>query len=144
MNKLLLTLKIVYWANILYDVLFALMIEFFLIDEMGGSMVTDANFEFAFQSIATLLTLGSVFLSLRFFKFAPVEKKLREEPIKHYLNMSIIRLAILEGPLLLNLIGYMLFVNSSFVWLTLIGAFGFLFIYPSKERFLSETGYVEQ
>ncbi len=144
MKKILLSLKVIYWAFIIINLVFALVIEFFLIDETGGDLATNANLEFIIQSIATLLTLGSVFLALRFFKFAPIEKKLREQPLEQYLNMSIVRISFLQGPFLLNLVSYMLFVNSSFVWLALIGAIGFFFIYPNENRFLNETGYVEQ
>jgi hypothetical protein len=145
MNEILDRLKKIYWSMIVLLVGLVLLIEFFFMDLMGGAAISDdANLEFVFQSLATLLSLGGLFLALRYFKMGTIERQLLDDPLSKYQPFSIVRLIILESIVHIDLFGYLLFVNSSFLWLSLIVATGFFFVYPSKERFLSETGYTEK
>jgi hypothetical protein len=145
MNEILDRLKKIYWSMIVLLVGLVLLIEFFFMDLMGGAAISDdANLEFFFQSLATLLSLGGLFLALRYFKMGTIERQLLDDPLSKYQPFSIVRLIILESIVHIDLFGYLLFVNSSFLWLSLIVATGFFFVYPSKERFLSETGYAEK
>jgi hypothetical protein len=145
MNEILDRLKKIYWSMIVLLVGLVLLIEFFFMDLMGGAAISDdANLEFFFQSLATLLSLGGLFLALRYFKMGTIERQLLDDPLSKYQPFSIVRLIILESIVHIDLFGYLLFVNSSFLWLSLIVATGFFFVYPSKERFLSETGYDEK
>ena len=145
MNEILDRLKKIYWSMIVLLVGLVLLIEFFFMDLMGGAAISDdANLEFVFQSLATLLSLGGLFLALRYFKMGTIERQLLDDPLSKYQPFSIVRLIILESIVHIDLFGYLLFVNSSFLWLSLIVATGFFFVYPSKERFLSEKGYAEK
>lgn len=145
MNEILDRLKKIYWSMIVLLVGLVLLIEFFFMDLMGGAAISDdANLEFVFQSLATLLSLGGLFLALRYFKMGTIERQLLDDPLSKYQPFSIVRLIILESIVHIDLFGYLLFVNSSFLWLSLIVATGFFFVYPSKERFLNETGYAEK
>lgn len=142
-NRILRNLKIVYWGCLLGMFCVALMIEYIFIDGSGG-IIDAPNIEFAYQSLVILLTMGALFLALRLFRIKSVEQLIKENPLTEYYPKSIVRMTILEFATMGNLIGYMLFVNSSFVWLALISVMGFFFIYPSKERFINETGYIEE
>jgi protein-S-isoprenylcysteine O-methyltransferase Ste14 len=145
MNEILDRLKKIYWSMIVLLVGLVLLIEFFFMDLMGGAAISDdANLEFFFQSLATLLSLGGLFLALRYFKMGTIERQLLDDPLSKYQPFSIVRLIILELIVHIDLFGYLLFVNSFFLWLSLIVATGFFVVYPSKERFLSETGYAEK
>ena len=133
MNEILDRLKKIYWSMIVLLVGLVLLIEFFFMDLMGGAAISDdANLEFVFQSLATLLSLGGLFLALRYFKMGTIERQLLDDPLSKYQPFSIVRLIILESIVHIDLFGYLLFVNSSFLWLSLIVATGFFFVYTSK------------
>lgn len=144
MEKTLQKLRIIYWVIVGLLAAFALIIEFFLIDMMGGTAVNDTAFEFYFQIPAIFLTLGALYFALRLFTFKAVKEKIMKDPQTQYLPMSVVRMALLEGAVLFDLIGYMLFVSSSFAWLGLIAFIGFFFIYPNEERFINETSCIEK
>ena len=144
MEQIVKNLKLIYWSIITGIILLSLVVEFVMIDETGGTGTAGGTFEFILLSLSTLLTMGGLYGALRLFKIRKVEEQIRETPLAKYHPLSVIRMTLLEGPALLNIIGYMLFVNTSFVWLGLIAFMGFFFIYPSKERFIAETGYVEK
>jgi hypothetical protein len=144
MEQIINNLKIIYWSLIAGIILLALFVELFWIDETGGAGTVGGNFEFIFMSFSTLLTMGALYGALRLFKIQKVEEQIKSNPLEKYHACSVIRMALLEFPVMLNIIGYMLFINTSFVWLGLIAFMGFFFIYPSKERFISETGYIEE
>ena len=122
----------------------AFVIEFFLTDSMGGMLVGNPQEEFIVQTLAVLLTLGAVFFALRLFKFKYIEQKLKESPLENYYFWSVVRMAMLEGPLVFNIAAYWLFVNGSFGWLGAILFLSFAFIYPSEQRFVNETGTTDE
>lgn len=144
MEQIVKNLKLIYWSLVTGIILFGLVVEFVMIDATGGTGIDEGNFEFIFLSLSTLLTMGGLYGALRLFKIRKVEELIKSDPLEKYHAFCVIRMALLEGPALLNIIGYILFVNTSFVWLGLMAFMGFFFIYPSKERFISETGYIEE
>jgi hypothetical protein len=144
MEKIIKELKLIYWGIVSVLLLFAFLVEFVLIDVVGGVFADDKQFEFIMQSLMSLLTLSAIYMSLRLFKFEKVVTAIREYPLEQYKSYSILRMVLLECPLLFNIICYWLFVQSSFAWLGVIIGLAFPFVYPSKERFLSETGSVEE
>ncbi|MBP3789291.1 MAG: hypothetical protein J6I52_06685 [Prevotella sp.] len=142
MNEIVKTLKIIYWFMVTMTLAMALVFEYIVEDTVG--MEADPTFEYVWQSIAVLISLGGLVLALRLFKIKAVEQQIKEKPLTHYMTMSKVRFALIEGITLFNLVGYFLFINPSFVWLALITGMGFFFIYPSKERLINETGYMEE
>lgn len=143
MESIIKELKVVYWGIVAGVLFLAFLVEFVLIDKEGGAFIDDKQFEFIMQSLMTLVTLSAIYLSLRLFKFQKIATAIRENPLEKYKSYSVVRMVMLEGPLLFNIICYMLFVNSSFAWLGVIIGLAFPFVYPSKERFQSETGCIE-
>lgn len=140
MKDILQKLKLIYWAIAGGLLLFAFIIEFFLLDIAGGIFANDFHLDFICETIAVLLTLSSIYLSLKLFKFEKIAMKLKDNPEQHYLSYSVMRLAMMEAPLIFNLLGYFFFINSSFAWLGVCIGLAFPFVYPSEERFLNETG----
>ncbi len=119
---------------------FAVLMDAELIETglLAGS--TDGQLEFVCQMVAVAITLAMIPLALKFFKFKAVAGKVEEQ----YLRLSLCRMAMLELPLMLNLAGYYLFVNSSFFHLGIIVLVAFVFVYPSKNRCLYETEQKEE
>lgn len=140
MKDMLQKLKLVYWAIAGALLLFAFIIEFFLLDIAGGMLANNHQFDFVCQTLAVLLTLSVIYFSLKLFKIEKIATKLKEHPEQYYLSYSIVRLVMLEVPLLFNLLCYFFFINSSYAWLGVIIGLAFPFVYPSEERYINETG----
>jgi len=140
MKQIVKELKMIYWGLTTGMALFALVIEFVLIDSMGGSFV-GSTAEFIYQSCMILLTLGGIYACLRYFKFGFIQRQLKENTEKKYKELSILRFGIIEMMVCLNLFGYLFFVSASFAWLAVISAMTLFFVYPSEERYCSEVGF---
>lgn len=143
MDEMIKQLKTIYWGIASGALAFALIIEFIMIDEVGGILTENKQSEFVFENVAILWTLASIYFSLRLFKFKKIEDALRFNPLENYRKYCVLRLALLDLPLLFDILCYWLFVNSSFAWLGVLIGLAFPFVYPTKERFLSETDYQE-
>lgn len=143
MNQQINILKIFYWTTLISLTLVAVIVEeFFYSDSPVGILVGRQQLEFVYQTLVVLITLSCCYGSLRLFRLKRIVKELHEHPLTSYQKWSVIRIAMLEVPYFLCIMGYMLFVNPSFVYLGLILLLTFPFIYPTKGRFVNETGYI--
>lgn len=130
-------LRIQYFAMLAGALMFAGIVWFLPMDT-----AEEGQLSFYYQYIAVLLTLGGVYFALRLFKYHKVADKVRGNDAA-YQEYSIIRMAMLEFPLLFNLEGYWLFATPSYAYMAIIVLIGFAFIYPSNERYQNETGVTE-
>ena len=144
MKQLITELKAVYIALVTGILLFMAIIEYVFLDETGGIFLDNRQFEFIYQTVMILVSLSACYFSLRLFKFKKIQTELSERPLQAYKSWSIFRMVLLEGPAMLNAVGYWFFENSSFEYLWLILLLSFAFLYPTKERFMNETGYFEE
>ena len=134
-------LTIIYWVFITIPVLFAILMDTDLIEtgiladiDQGGSQ------EFVYQAIAILYTLMAIPVALKSFKLAKVARRLQNAMPTTYRKLAVMRLVSLELALVIDFTGYYLYANSSFFHLGLIVLLAFIFVYPSMNRCLNETG----
>ncbi len=144
MNQIIKQLKLLFYLIVGVSLLLMAVVEFLLLDIAGGLFADDKQFEFVYQSFMILLTLGGIYVVLRLFKFEGIKKRIQEHQLTAYSRWSLIRMLVLEGIAILNIGGYFLFVNSSFVYLWLIIMLSFSFLYPTRERLINETGIDEK
>lgn len=144
MSQIIKQLKLLFYLIVGVSLLLMAVVEFLLLDIAGGLFADDKQFEFVYQSFMILLTLGGIYVVLRFFKFEGIKKRIQEHQLTAYSRWSLIRMLVLEGIAILNIGGYFLFVNSSFVYLWLIIMLSFSFLYPTRERLINETGIDEK
>lgn len=144
MNQIIKQLKLLFYLIVGVSLLLMAVVEFLLLDIAGGLFADDKQFEFVYQSFMILLTLGGIYVVLRFFKFEGIKKRIQEHQLTAYSRWSLIRMLVLEGIAILNIGGYFLFVNSSFVYLWLIIMLSFSFLYPTRERLINEMGIDEK
>lgn len=144
MNQIIKQLKLLFYLIVGVSLLLMAVVEFLLLDIAGGLFADDKQFEFVYQSFMILLTLGGIYVVLRFFKFEGIKKRIQEHQLTAYSRWSLIRMLVLEGIAILNIGGYFLFVNSSFVYLWLIIILSFSFLYPTRERLINEMGIDEK
>ena len=136
-------LKTVFWTALTILAVTAVVVEYFLMDAAGGLMADSQQVEFIFHTLMVLLSLGACYLSLRLFKMGSIEAILRQQPLTEYKKWSLARIALLFFPAWINIVGYLLFLSPSYVYLAIILLLTFAFIYPTKGRYMSETGIDE-
>ncbi len=144
MKQTIKTLKGIFWGIVGGACLFFAVAEFVLMDIAGGVLSADPQLEFICQSVMVLATLVSIYLSLRLFKVNYVKQQIMTNPLEAYMKWSIMRIALLEAPLLLNIAGYLFFMNGSFAWLATILLLALPFVYPTEERYINEVGFTEE
>ena len=105
----------------------------------SGLMATEKQTEFLLTTLMELLTLASVYMSLRLFKFDKVHQELVTLKADGLRRWGLIRLAILLLPMLLNTVLYYLFMNTTFGYMAIILAICLPFVYPSEARCEAET-----
>jgi len=105
----------------------------------SGLMATEKQTEFLLTTLMELLTLASVYMSLRLFKFEKVHQDLVTRKADGLRRWGLIRLAILLLPMPLNTVLYYLFMNTTFGYMAIILAICLPFVYPSEARCEAET-----
>ena len=116
----------------------ALSIALVVLYEIGtlesGLLADDKQSEFILTFIMELLSLGAAFLGLRLFKFASVHNELiaRREPAMW--KWGLIRLLILEVPMLADTLLYYIYMNTTFGYLGIMLLLCLPFVFPSKSR----------
>jgi predicted Co/Zn/Cd cation transporter (cation efflux family) len=135
MRETLKKLKIAYWTLVIILVLGLLLIETDVVPVGVLAGIDEGTTEFVFQTIATLVTLAMVYMSLRLFRFKAIVSRLKTD----YGKWSMIRIAMLGLSGVLSLAGYGLFLNVSFEYLLFLVFIALVFITPTEKRYLSET-----
>lgn len=105
----------------------------------SGLMATEKQTEFLLTTLMELLTLASVYMALRLFKFDKVHQELVTLKADGLRRWGLIRLVILLLPMPLNTVLYYLFMNTTFGYMAIILAICLPFVYPSEARCEAET-----
>lgn len=143
MKEILQTLKITYWSSLCGSLLFAAIVHFLLLS--GDEQVEEMDETlFIFQTVSVMITLFNVPVSLKLMKFKFVAQRLQARPEESYRTYSLVRIILLSGTLLFNVVCYYLYPMVSFVYLALIVLVAFLFIYPSESRLHSELDFIQE
>jgi hypothetical protein len=77
-------------------------------------------------------------------KFKKIEADLQERHEEALLKWGVLRLSMLEVPLILNTICYYLFLNTSFGYMAIILLLCMAFVYPTKEKCNVEAFMTEE
>ena len=104
-----------------------------------GQFAGNAQQEFLQVAVMEIATLGSVFLALRLFKFKAIHKELVENKEQALLKWGLIRLVLLEVPMLSNTLFYYQFMNTAFGYLAIIQLLCLPFVFPTMGRCLAEV-----
>ena len=131
----------------IYLFLAALTLAVILLYEMDvletGVMEEEKQSDFILTALMELVSLGAAFLGLRLFKFKAVHHDLvsRKEPAMQ--KWGVIRLLILEVPMLIDTLLYYLYMNTTFGYLAIMLLLCLPFVFPSLNRCLAETSVEE-
>ena len=105
----------------------------------SGTLATDKQTEFVAMTTMELISLAAAFLGLRLFKFHKIHAELvtRKEPAM--LKWGVLRLLILEVPMVVNTFLYYIYMNATFGYLAIILLLCLPFVFPTLQRCLDET-----
>jgi hypothetical protein len=105
----------------------------------SGALADSKQTEFMAMSTMELVTLASAFLGLRLFKFKKIHQDLvsRKEPA--LMQWGILRLLVLEVPMVVNTYLYYMYMNATFGYLAIILLLCLPFVLPTLQRCLAET-----
>lgn len=131
-------LTILFWSLLSISAIIVLLFETDIM-ESGILAAKEGNAEFIITVVFELVTLAVVPLSLKMFQFKFIKKSLITGRENALAKWGMIRIAMLLFLLLLNVILYYLFMNTSFAYMALIALICLPFIYPSMDRCVSEV-----
>ena len=131
-----------------YVLLVAVALAIVALNEFGimesGTLADSKDSEFLAMSAMELTTLAAAFLGLRLFKFPKIHTELvtRKEPAM--LKWGMLRLLVLEVPMVCNTYLYYMYMNPTFGYLAIILLLCLPFVFPSLNRCIDETTASDQ
>lgn len=128
---------------VIYVLLVAVALVLVALYECGvqesGVLADSKQTEFVAMTIMELATLVAAFLGLRLFKFPMIHKQLVTDKEPAMLKWGILRLLVLEVPMVCNTYLYYIYMNPTFGYLAIILLLCLPFVFPSEGRCIAET-----
>ena len=106
---------------------------------LPGALTDDKQSEFIITAIMELVSLAGVFLALRLFRFRKIPEALITRKAPELLKWGLLRLALLEVPMLCNTLLYYSYMNTTFGYMAIIQALCLPFVWPTMNRCIDET-----
>ena len=124
------TIKIIFWAVL--ALMLAAVILFETTEQLTGFLgMTEAD-EFKLLSVMEMLTLMSIFLMLRLFKFERIARQIEESPQRALPLWTSVRVAVMLVMIAANGLLYYGTMNTTFGYLAIIMMVSLPFVYPQK------------
>lgn len=99
-----------------------------------GVLNGNAQVEFVLLAAMEIITICTIPLALRLFRFAKIHHKLVEQREQALQKWGAIRLEMLSVPMVVNTLLYYLTMNAAFGYLAIILFLCMFFVVPTKER----------
>ncbi|MDY4851991.1 MAG: hypothetical protein SO188_04010 [Prevotella sp.] len=125
-------LRNLFWGTVAVPLLIATVYECDVLPT--GVFAGKAQEEFLAVIIMELMTIVMIPLALRLFKAKDVERKVAEGDTLALRRWGALRILMITVPLLLNTIGYYLFMNTTFGYMALILLICLPFVYTSPKK----------
>lgn len=130
-------LQLIFWIPIVLSAIIIVSGELDIIP--NGLPANDKQVEFVIMSMMEILTIIAIPVALKLFKFKAIANKLASDTLLHFERWGIVRLCLLNVPMVINLVCYYLFVGAGFGYLAIILFLSLFFVYPSLSRCYNET-----
>lgn len=130
-------LQLIFWIPIALSAIIIVSGELDIIP--NGILANDKQVEFVIMSMMEILTIIAIPVALKLFKFKAIANKLASDTLLHFERWGIVRLCLLNVPMVINLVCYNLFVGAGFGYLAIILFLSLFFVYPSLSRCYNET-----
>ena len=129
-------LQLIFWIPIVLSAIIIVSGELDIIP--NGILANDKQVEFVIMSMMEILTIIAIPVALKLFKFKAIANKLASDTLLHFERWGIVRLCLLNVPMVINLVCYYLFVGAGFGYLAIL-FLSLFFVYPSLSRCYNET-----
>jgi hypothetical protein len=140
--------KISKQLTFVYVVLVAVALAIVAIYELGllesGVLADSKQTEFVAMTVMELTSIGAAFLGLRLFKFHMIHDELVCLKESAMLKWGMLRLLILEVPMVVNTYLYYMYMNATFGYLAIILLLTLPFVMPTESRCIDETSEIEK
>lgn len=130
-------LQLIFWIPIVLSAIIIVSGELDIIP--NGILANDKQVEFVIMSMMEILTIIAIPVALKLFKFKAIANKLASDTLLHFERWGIVRLCLLNVPMVINLVCYYLFVGAGFGYLAIILFLSLFCVYPSLSRCYNET-----
>ena len=130
-------LQLIFWIPIALSAIIIVSGELDIIP--NGILANDKQVEFVIMSMMEILTIIAIPVALKLFKFKAIANKLASDTLLHFERWGIVRLCLLNVPMVINLVCYYLFVGAGFGYLAIILFLSLFFVYPSLSRCYNGT-----
>lgn len=130
-------LQLIFWIPIVLSAIIIVSGELDIIP--NGILANDKQVEFVIMSMMEILTIIAIPVALKLFKFKAIANKLASDTLLHFERWGIVRLCLLNVPMVINLVCYYLFVGVGFGYLAIILFLSLFFVYPSLSRCYNEA-----
>lgn len=130
-------LQLIFWIPFVLSAIIIVSGELDIIP--NGILANDKQVEFVIMSMMEILTIIAIPVALKLFKFKAIANKLASDTLLHFERWGIVRLCLLNVPMVINLVCYYLFVGAGFGYLAFILFLSLFFVYPSLSRCYNET-----
>ena len=135
--------KISKQLTFVYVVLVAIALVIVVLYELdvleSGALADSKQTEFVALTVMELTSLAAAFIGLRLFKFHKIHDELVCLKEHAMLKWGLLRLLILEVPLVVNTYLYYMYMNPTFGYLAIILLLCLPFVMPTESRCLAET-----
>ena len=105
----------------------------------SGVLTDSKQTEFLAMTGMELTSLAGAFLGLRLFKFQNIHDELVTKKEPALLKWGMLRLLILEVPMVSNTYLYYMYMNTTFGYLAIILLLCLPFVFPTQSRCIAET-----
>ena len=128
---------------LVYTLLVAVALVIVLLYELDvletGVLADSKQTEFIAMTGMELASLAAAFLGLRLFKFPKIHESLVTQKEPALLKWGMLRLLVLEVPMVSNTYLYYIYMNTTFGYLAIILLLCLPFVFPSVNRCMAET-----
>lgn len=135
-RKILLT---VFVETVVMTLLLVVLFETGICEDGLLAAADGGKLEFIVLTGMELLTLALIPTALRLFKFKKIEADLKERHEVALQKWGVLRLSMLDVPLVFNTLGYYLFLNTSFGYLAIIVLLCLFLVWPTEQRCRQEA-----
>ena len=137
MKKISKLLMLIYVLLVAVALVIAALYEFGVLE--SGVLADSKQTEFVAMTVMELATLVAAFLGLRLFKFPKIHTQLVTLQEPAMLKWGLLRLLVLEVPMVCNTYLYYIYMNPTFGYLAIILLLCLPFVFPSLNRCIDET-----
>lgn len=138
MNTVRRTLTILFWTFFALSLITVVLFETNIL-EFGYYASDNTQAEFLLTIMMEILTLAVIPVALKLFKFKNVRADLIARKAEALRKWGMLRLLLLEVPMLLNILLYYAYGKTTFGYMAIILLLTLPFVYPSMERCQSEV-----